>query len=192
MTPPTFTAVDYDYFNELGNNELNNSVCISEGLQVYFEKYLSDTYSKAVTAQHWNYFENNLYSLSSLLIPTLKLYQELERHFKGLINLSVIYGKLSSFTATNISMLVSADVLLNPHSLAEEDFTIVQARHIHKAIIGILLMEKAFLHLEKNLDLRFELERSYIRYYLFEVNQTININAQHESSPHALHSYYAF
>lgn len=192
MNHPTFTAYDCDYYYGLGNNEINNSVCISEGLQAYFEKYLSDTNSKAVTAQHWNYFENNFFSLSNLLIPTLKLYKELERHFRELINLSIIYDKLSSFTATNIAKLVSAEFLLNPHSLAEEDFTILQARYIHKAIIGILLIEKAFLHLEKSLDLRFDLERSYIRYYLFEVNQTINLNAQHDSSPHALNLYYSF
>ena len=192
MTEPTFTAYDCGYIYELGNNELSSLTSISEGIQAVFEKYLSDTNSKAVPVQHWCYFEKNLYSLSNLLMPTLKLYQELDRHFTELTNHSFIYEKLSSFTTTNIAMLVSAEVLLNPNSLAEEDFTIVQARHIHKAIIGILLIEKAFLHIETSLDLRFDLERSYISYYLFEVNQTINLNAQHDSSPHALHSYYSF
>lgn len=190
MTEPTFTAYDCGYIYESGNNELSSLTSISDGVQAYFAKYFSNTNS--ISVQHWSYFEKNLYSLSNLLMPTLKLYKELERHFTELINHSVIYEKLSSFAATNIAMLVSADVLLNPKSLAEEDFTIVQARHIHKAIIGILLLEKAFLHIEKSLELRFDLERSYISYYLFEVNQTINLNAQHDSSPHALHLYYSF
>lgn len=187
MMKPTFTAYECGYNCELANKHLNDS----EGLTMCFVKYLSDTNYHVISAQYWSYFEKNLYSLSNLLVPTLKLYKELDRHFTELINLSDIYEKLAIFTSRNITMLVSADVLLNPNSLAEEDFKIGQARHIHKAIIGILLMEKAFLHLEKTSAFRFDLERSYVTYYLFEVNQSINMNEQHNSNPHALHLYYS-
>ena len=189
MNTPTFTAYDSGYYDELNTYSLTNKETLYSELQSYFSKYLLDKKCEVVSLKYGQYIENNSYSLSNLLMPTLKVYKQLEHNLSAAFEKSTIHKFLADFAASNIEQLISADVLLNPNVMAEEDFTNLQARHIHRCVIGTLLIEKVLFHLERNHGFTFDLERSYITHYLLEVNKIIN--KYHPNATNSHHLYYS-